>query len=99
MVITSGLNSEDLKNIPISEPGWHESTNSPSVDIRKKSFRVFTHSPKVEMLHIFSAGIRENIQYYHTILETFDESITDTPVGLYEMMSEDEIKVRFGITL
>jgi hypothetical protein len=82
--------------MPTCKRGWNDCTNVVASDKRKKSFRMFQKSPDVELLHIFSAGEYNKIEYYHVVHEDFS-FLKLKPEGNYQLMTKEEIKFKFNL--
>lgn len=91
---------DELSDMPVCNPGWHDCTNVFASDKRKKSFRMFQKSPDVELLHLFFAGEYNGIIYYHVVHEDFSLSLSRLkPEGNYQLMTKDDIKEKFNLEI
>lgn len=88
--------NEELAGISSCKPGWNDCTDVCASDLRKKSFRMFNHSPDLQLLHIFSAGEYYGIEYFHVVHENCTQKKI-LPEGEYQLMTKIDIKERFNL--
>lgn len=89
--------NDEFLDLPKSNAGWNDVTDSNYSNKRKKSFKMFQHGGE-RLFHFFSAGEYAGTEYFHTVTENFDKP-KESPEGVYSLMTKEQVRTFLNLDI